>query len=353
MKRQALLHGRVIHGDGQGRKIGYPTANLDDRYFKTNPQSRGVFASRAWLNGRRFNGVSVIGVPDSRKRSKFETHLLDVDLDLYGSTMTFELLKKIRPLIWFARQSTLLRQIGRDVSAVRAVIRQADIDQARQHAAVATAVRELEIGMRQLPSILKPGRTEVEVRDKLLAVFRRRKPSFPFIVAAGPSGAFMHHAPTRRRLRAGDSVVVDLGITVDGFCSDLTRTYFLGTPTARQRQRYLRVLQAQAGGIKKVRPFVPAKLIDNVVRSSLTAGELRDAFIHTTGHGLGRKIHEPPALGARSVDMLLPGQIVTVEPGAYFKDWGGIRIEDMVLLTNRSAEHLTRRIPRTLAEMIV
>lgn len=353
MKRQALLYGRVIHGDGQGRKIGYPTANLADRYFKTNPQSRGVFASRAWLNGKRYDGVSVVGVPDRKKQAKIETHLLDVVFDFYGQDLTVELLGRIRPLVWYASPSALLRRIRLDVRQARSLIRLADHRDEQKIAAVRTALPELIAGMKHMPEILRVGRTELEVRDRLRRVFKKRQPSFPFIVAAGPSGAFMHHAPTRRKLRAGDSVVVDLGIKVNDYCTDLTRTYFMGRPSALLKQRYLKVLKAQERGLTKVAPFSWGKEIDRIVRGSLRDGQLHKAFIHSTGHGVGLKIHQPPSLGPRSVDMLLPGQIVTVEPGIYFKGWGGIRIEDMVLVGNHGASSLTTKIPRSLREMTI
>jgi methionine aminopeptidase len=353
MKRQKLLYGRVIHGDGQGLKIGYPTANLDDKYFQTNPQSRGVFASRVWMNGQQYGGVSIVGVPDVHRQPKFETHLLNVDAGFYGQHMIVELINRIRPLVWYRTQSALVRRIARDVQLAKKYIHRDDVEKLRKIIAIRTAVRELEQGMRHVPEILRVGRTELEVRDHLRWVFRRRQPSFPFIIASGPSATFMHHSPTRRKLRLGDAVVVDLGIKVGGFCSDLTRTFILGTPSPLLRKRYLAVLEAHKRGVRATVPFVSGKSIDDVVRGSLRAAGLQSAFIHSTGHGVGKVIHEPPSLGPKSVDMVLPGQIVTIEPGVYFQHWSGIRIEDMVLVTDRGSEVLTKNIPRRLSDVIV
>jgi len=353
MKRRLVLQGRVVHGDGEGRAIGYPTANLDDEYFRTNPQTRGVFASLTWVDGRSYDSVSVIGVPDRKHRAKIETHLFGRRLNLYGRTLTVDLLEKIRPLQWYATTAGLLGKIESDVRRAKKIIGQTRRDRERQAGALKTAVRELGVGMRHVRKIFRVGRSELAVRDDLKKIFHRRQAAFPFIVAFGPSGAFMHHVPTRRKLRNGDAVVIDLGIKVDGFCSDLTRTYHLGRPTPLFQKRYHEVLKAQRAGIAAVRPFISGQTVDRVVRGRLARAGLQAYFVHSTGHGLGRRIHQPPSLGPKSVDIVLPGDYVTVEPGIYQPGWGGIRIEDMVFVTSSGREVLTAHIPRELSDVVI
>lgn len=353
MHKQFLLYGKVIHGDGIGRKIGYPTANLDPKYFRINMQLPGVHAARAWVQGKRYDAVAIIGMPWRGKGRKIEVHLLDVDLNLYGQTVTAELLGRIRPLRSYVSMPALLRRIRLDIRLARKMIERADVQQVKKIASIRTAVKKLETGLRQVKQILQIGRSEIEVRNRSLKIFAPLQPSFPFIIAFGFSAAAMHHVPTRRKLKSGDMIVVDLGVIVNGYCSDLTRTFILGQPSPLLRKRYQAVLRAHGRGVRAVRPFIFGKAVDDIVRGSLRRDSLHSAFIHSTGHGVGKKIHQPPSLSPKSLDMLLPGDVVTIEPGVYFQDWGGIRIEDMVLVTDHGAELLTGRIPRQLHEMIL
>lgn len=358
MRRQAVLHGRVIHGERIGRHLGFPTANLEQSYFRTNPQRHGVYAAWIWRRQRRSDGLAVVGVPGPRPdrggfpHGKVELHLLDFAGSLYGEMLTAQLLERIRPLIDYRRTETLIARIRHDISAARYSFRQVEQFERNKVTALRRGVRELAREFNRVRSLIRPGWSEREVRDKLRQLFSKYQPSFPFIVASGPFGAFMHHVPTRRKLRRGDAVVVDFGIKVNGFCTDLTRTFFIGRPDAVQRRRYEAVLRAQARGLRAAQPFVMARDVDQRVRGYLKQQHLASWFVHSTGHAVGRKIHEPPSLGPKSTGILLPGQVVTVEPGIYIQRWGGIRIEDMVLVTKRGREILTDAIPKNLRHMI-
>lgn len=166
--------------------------------------------------------------------------------------------------------------------------------------------------------------------------------SFETIVASGPNAARPHHRPGERTIASGDLVVCDFGALVDGYHSDMTRTQWVGEPTATQRRMWEVVAQAQAAGVEAVREGVAAGDVDGVCRSIIAEAGWADAFVHSTGHGVGLDIHEQPRLGAESEDMLAAGWVVTVEPGVYLADHGGVRIEDTVVVGPDGCTPLTR-----------
>ncbi|MCH7788814.1 MAG: aminopeptidase P family protein [Acidobacteria bacterium] len=162
------------------------------------------------------------------------------------------------------------------------------------------------------------------------------------IVAAGPNAAIPHHESGGRRVVAGDVVIIDVGACVDGYRSDMTRTVALGSAQTEWNTRYQLVAEAQQRGVDVVRAGVNAALVDAACRSHIDDGGYGAAFLHGTGHGVGLDIHEAPAIAERSVDQLLAGDIMTVEPGIYLEGDGGVRVEDTVLVTTDGATTLTR-----------
>ena len=165
--------------------------------------------------------------------------------------------------------------------------------------------------------------------------------SFATIVASGPNSAKPHHAPSERTIEPGDMVIIDFGAKVDGYGSDMTRSFLLGTPTAPQRSMFAAVERAQARGVAGVRNGVSEREVDRICRDSLTEDGFGEAFIHGTGHGIGLEIHENPILSTRASGILRSGYVVTVEPGAYLPELGGIRIEDSVVVTETGCEPIT------------
>jgi Xaa-Pro aminopeptidase len=169
--------------------------------------------------------------------------------------------------------------------------------------------------------------------------------SFETIVAAGPNGSRPHHDPTDRTIVAGDLVVIDFGALVDGYHSDMTRTFAVGGLDALEpeQRRMLDVVRAaQAAGVAAVGPEVPAKAVDEACRAVIAAAGWADRFVHGTGHGVGLDIHEAPAVAASADATLAPGHVVTVEPGVYLAGYGGVRIEDTVVVTPTGHRALTR-----------
>lgn len=169
--------------------------------------------------------------------------------------------------------------------------------------------------------------------------------SFETIVASGPNGSRPHHEPTDRVVEAGDLVVVDFGALVDGYHSDMTRTFAVGGPgalTDEQRRMVAVVAEAQAAGVAAVGPDVPTRAVDAACREVIAAAGWADAFVHGTGHGVGLDIHEAPAVAGSADATLAPGHVVTVEPGVYLPGVGGVRIEDTVVVTAAGHHALTR-----------
>ena len=167
--------------------------------------------------------------------------------------------------------------------------------------------------------------------------------SFETIVAAGPNGAKPHHraAGSDRRIEEGDLAVVDYGALVDGYCSDMTRTFCIGEPSATQQRMLDVVSAAQAAGVAAVASGAETKAVDDACRALIGEAGWADAFSHGTGHGVGLEIHEDPRVSYASTATLAAGHVVTVEPGVYLPEQGGVRIEDTLVVTSSGSRPLT------------
>lgn len=191
---------------------------------------------------------------------------------------------------------------------------------------------------------IKPGIRERDLAAELEYRMRRlgaEKPAFESIVATGARSALPHAQPTDSRLSPGDLVVIDMGAFQGGYASDMTRMLSVGPPTARMKRIYRAVLEAQLAAIDVVRAGAPTVRVDAAARKVLKSYGLDQAFVHSTGHGLGLEIHEPPRLGKKDKLRLQAGMAITIEPGAYLEGFGGVRIEDTVLVTKNGCEILT------------
>lgn len=191
---------------------------------------------------------------------------------------------------------------------------------------------------------LGEGPTEAEFALELDTEVRRlgaEGASFETIVAGGPNGAKPHARPGPRRIVDGDLVVIDFGATVDGYRSDMTRTTMVGTPTPTQRRMLEVVAESQAAGVRSVVAGVECAEVDRACRDVIEEAGWADAFLHSTGHGVGLDIHEEPRVSSSSTATLVPGHVVTVEPGVYLPEHGGVRIEDTVVVTAEGCRPLT------------
>jgi Xaa-Pro aminopeptidase len=201
--------------------------------------------------------------------------------------------------------------------------------------------------------LLKPGVMENEVAGEIEYQMRRggaSGPAFETIVAFGSRSALPHARPTAKRLRKNELVVLDLGAILAHYCSDITRTVYVGRAPARVKQWHRAVLEAQNAAIAAVRVGVSCGDVDAAARQVLAGYKLDRLFTHSTGHGLGLEVHEDPRLARGQKARLEPGSVVTIEPGVYMAGVGGIRIEDDVAVHPEKTEVLTR-IPRDLIEL--
>jgi Xaa-Pro aminopeptidase len=219
------------------------------------------------------------------------------------------------------------------------------VKDAGELARLARAAEIADAALASVRPMLAEGPTEEEFGRSLDFEMRRlgaSGPSFDTIVASGPNGAKPHHRPSARRVEPGELVVVDFGALVDGYCSDMTRTVWVGDlPTSEQVRMVEVVAASQAAGVAAVRAGVACADVDRACRSVIADAGWGDRFVHGTGHGVGLDIHEAPSVAATSSDTLASGHVVTVEPGVYLPGVAGVRIEDTVVVTDAGCYPLT------------
>ena len=229
------------------------------------------------------------------------------------------------------------------VEGVRVIKEAGELDLIRQAAAIADEVLTDSL------HLLRPGVTEQQVAIALEFEMKRRGAgaAFEIIVVSGPRSSLPHGRPSPRVMEAGDLVTVDLGAQYNGYCSDLTRTFAIQPCDLRQRQVYEVVMAAQTAALTGLRPGMTGKEADTLARTVIGERGYGDHFGHGLGHGVGLAVHEGPKLSMTEDSPLPEGCVVTVEPGVYLPGWGGVRIEDLVVLRSDGAERLSS-FPREL-----
>jgi len=199
-------------------------------------------------------------------------------------------------------------------------------------------------GMRVAGEIIAAGIKEYEVAAEIEYAMRKLGSSgtaFETIVASGLSSAFPHGGCSDKKIEEGDLVIVDVGATYKSYRSDMTRTFVVGKPSEKQKKLYEIVRAAQKKAVETMKPNTKAKDVDATARKAITDAHYEEYFVHSLGHGVGLEIHEPPNLSPDSKDVLAAGNVVTVEPGIYLVGYGGIRIEDTILVQKKGVEKLT------------
>ena len=192
--------------------------------------------------------------------------------------------------------------------------------------------------------IIRPGVREIEVAAEMEYLARTsgaQEMSFPTIIASGPRSALPHGRASPAPIPASGFVVCDFGVILSGYCSDVTRSVYVGTPKPAARHTYKAVRRAQSAALEAVRPGVAVSAVDHAARRVLKSERLAQYFSHSTGHGLGLEIHEAPRIAAKQTDVLHAGMVITIEPGVYIPGEWGVRIEDTVLVTENGSEVLT------------
>jgi len=225
---------------------------------------------------------------------------------------------------------------------------------------IRTAARIADEVIMLIPDIIKRGMTEQRAALEIKKHIKKRgghRESFRIIVASGKRSAMPHGYATKKAIRKNDIVMIDIGVHYDGYCSDITRMFFAGTralcPLAvsaapgRLKKIYNIVKAAQSKAFRLVGPGIPVSKIDKAVRKEFKRYGMEKYFTHSTGHGIGKKVHEQPRISSIGAGGCLPvrlrsGQVITIEPGLYFKNKFGIRIEDMVLVNKNGHEILTK-----------
>ncbi|MFC4760625.1 M24 family metallopeptidase [Fructobacillus durionis] len=231
------------------------------------------------------------------------------------------------------------------VEALREVKDDVEADALRKAAEASTKA------FNQLITEVKVGMTEREVANRLDALqkeFGADKPSFDTIVASGARSAMAHGTATDKKLEKGDLVTIDFGYYVDGYTSDVTRTFAMGEIDPELTKIYGIVKQANEDAIDVIKPGLSTAEVDRVARDYIAGEGYGDYYNHATGHGAGLDIHEGPVLSARSSDEIQAGNLLTVEPGIYLAGKGGVRIEDDILVTEDGHENLTAGLPKDL-----
>ncbi len=222
---------------------------------------------------------------------------------------------------------------------------QRTIKDAEELAKLQKAIDASDAAMEKVCPEIREGMTEREVAWRMemaMRDFGADGLSFGTIVASGPNGAMAHHQPSDRPIGRGEPIVIDMGARVDGYCSDITRTVVVGEPDDTFRKIYDIVLGAQLTAINTVRTGMTGEECDGLARTVIAEAGYGDNFGHSLGHGVGLAVHENPRVSPKSPDLLNPDTVFTVEPGIYLTGWGGVRIEDIVILGQDGATPLSK-----------
>jgi Xaa-Pro aminopeptidase len=215
------------------------------------------------------------------------------------------------------------------------------------------AVEITDMVFSQILNFIQPGITEQDLAAEIEYMMKKNGadgPAFDTIVASGPRSALPHGRASGRKIKEGEFVTLDMGALVEGYCADMTRTVIVGKARPKQKKVYQLVLTAQKKAIKSCRANLRCDRLDKIARDVIRKAGLGKYFGHGLGHGIGLLVHALPRVSSKSSEVLTPGMVVTIEPGIYIPNWGGVRIEDDVLITKRGCEVLTQS-PKDLLEI--
>lgn len=302
-----------------------------------------------WAKSEAFDGVDVL--PQERRWTDTIGNLIVeqgiTNLGFEDATTSVQVYNQLLESV--GDHAVTFTPIGAVVDALRAV-KSGDELQHLEKAlqltdqAFIAAERRMQVGM-----------TEKQVADIVREELRSAGSdgeSFDTIVASGPNAAKPHHAPGDRVIEEGEPIIIDMGALYQGYAGDLTRTVWFGQPSRQLVTIYGIVQAAFDACLAQVRPGMTGIELDAVARDLFAEHEMDQYFVHSLGHGLGLRVHEAPSASARSTDTLEPGNVVTIEPGLYLPDWGGVRIEDVVVVTDDGARNLTGAPKRSMVEYV-
>jgi Xaa-Pro aminopeptidase len=247
------------------------------------------------------------------------------------SCRRFEAIKKALPETEFV-------SLGGRIETMRSIKSSSEVESLKKAISAAETVFEgiwRDIG---------PGMTEKEIAWRIIEGLCQQAegPSFSPIVASGPNAALPHAVPTDRPIQEGEPILIDMGARLGGYCSDMTRTIFLGEPRSSFKEVYAIVRKAQIAAQEALKAGLTGKQVDQVARDVIKDAGYGPRFVHSLGHGVGLAVHEAPTISQQSRKMLRPGMVVTVEPGIYLPDQGGVRLENMALVEADGATILSK-----------
>ncbi|HEY8467647.1 MAG TPA: aminopeptidase P family protein [Solirubrobacterales bacterium] len=320
-----------------------------------------AIANVRWLTGfSGTSGLAIVGpgrrefLTDFRYAERAERQVGDAfERVIFDGPVFEELGKRLSGRVGFDPAATSVRNhrklaaaVGDDVELVAVdglVERLRRVKDEGEVAAIAAAARLADEALEWLLERGIVGKTERRIAFELETRMRElgAEPSFPTIVASGPNGALPHAFPTEREVQAKELVTIDWGAKLDGYCSDGTRTFATGELDDELRSAYELVLRAQLAGIEAVAAGAHGRVVDAAARRIIEEAGMGEHFGHGLGHGVGMQVHEPPRLSKRSEDTLESGNVVTVEPGVYVPGRFGLRIEDLVVVTDREPKNLS------------
>ncbi len=272
-----------------------------------------------------------------KRRKKLSEHILSLDINSLGfeeEEISYKYYQEMKDYL----QGLSLVPLEGSVSKLRRQKDEEEID------AIEEAIKISEAALKELLNFIEPGKSEGEIAAKLEYLLRQRGgegPAFDFIVASGERSALPHGVASEKLLKNGEFVTIDFGTKYRGYCSDITRTFVMGEPDEKQEEIYEIVLAAQRRAIDEIEPGMSGQEADAVARDYIREEGYEDNFGHGLGHGLGIEVHEGPKLSSQSDDNLEPGMVFTDEPGIYISDFGGVRIEDDIFLTESGCRVLT------------
>ncbi|WP_297437794.1 Xaa-Pro dipeptidase PepQ [Thermococcus sp.] len=285
---------------------------------------------------------------EARETSKVPVEKFKGGKDLYERLSSFGLRRLgIEGGTSFSLTQSLREKVGvTEFKTIDDIIKELRIIKTPEEIEVIKAACEIaDMAMMAALEEISEGKREREIAAKMEYVMKMNgaeKPAFDTIIASGWRAALPHGVASDKRIEKGDLVVIDEGALYRHYHSDMTRTIIVGSPNAKQKEIYEIVLEAQRKGVKNARPGMTAKELDTIVRDVIKEYGYGDYFIHSTGHGVGLQIHEWPRVSQTDDTKLKPGMVITIEPGIYLPKFGGVRIEDTLVITESGARRLTK-----------
>lgn len=256
-------------------------------------------------------------------------------LGIEGGDVTFSAYNEINDGLSCVKS---FHDLQKQLSKVRTIKDEGEIEKIQKAVDIADKVFE------EILPFIKPGVKEYDIANEMEYKMKKlgaKGPSFETIVASGPRSALPHGTAGMREMQKGDAIVMDFGANYEGYCSDITRTVFIGQPSEEIKNIYATVLKAQLEALCKAAEGMTGKELDNHARSIIYDAGYEKCFGHSLGHGVGVEVHEAPTISPRGEEVLKQGMVFTIEPGIYVEGFGGVRIEDIVLLTNQGLRILT------------